>query len=132
MKKKITCIALALVLIFSIPIIWVHIVPVKVDPTEVTVCSCTVDDTQISINPTGYDDPISRKAWKITTRYDEDTNTLYVTCWLKQSLTYSGFDYESGKIDRAEFDEIDRVVLVGGLFGQKKLTVWENGSAALP
>ena len=123
---------LVVLLLFSFVLLGINIVPLKVDPAEVTSCSCIVDDTQISFNPMGYDNPINRKAWKITTKYDRSDNTLYETCWLRQSFTYSGIDYESSKINRADFGEIDKVVPVGGFFGQKKLTIWEDGACTLP
>lgn len=121
----------ALFLIFLLYIAWVRM-PIKINPREITSCPCTVTDNEISLQPQGFRNPFKKKQWKVTARYDEEKSTLYVSCWLKADDTFSSFDYESKKLNRKDYGEIDKMVLLGGWLNQEELVIWENGSPTLP
>ncbi len=108
-------------------------VPVRVNPKEITSCPCYVTDDEIYLQPQGFNNPHKKKHWKVTARYNEEESTLYVSCWLKADRTFSGFDYESRKLDRKQYGKIERMVLVGGgLINHAELVIWENGIPTLP
>ena len=111
----------ALFLTFLLYIAWVRM-PVKINPHEITSCPCTVTDNAISLQPQGFRNPHKKKQWKVTARYDEEESTLYVSCWLKADDTFSSFDYESKKLNRKDYGEIDKMVLLGGWLNQEAVS----------
>lgn len=124
--KKIVLLVLILFLVLSCFFLSIRI-PVSVKPDSVERCAYSISDTRVTIQPEGFPNLYKRKQWRVSARYDEEAKTLYMTCWLRADTTFSSFGFESEKLDRSAWGEIDSLVLEGGFLNRQRCVLWKKG-----